>query len=179
MTSDFLLIQKIKDGDDSAGGRFVEKYYASIYQYCFLHIHDRYCAEDLTQEIFVRFFESVMGFRNTGKAKAYLYRIAGNIIKNYYRKKKEVQVEVEDLPEKAEDNTAGIALRLDIEKAVDGLPEELKEITILFFFQELKQKEIADLLGIKLSLVEYRVKKAKERLEVIYDETISEKNQGL
>ena len=179
MTSDFLLIQKIKDGDDSAGGRLVEKYYASIYQYCFLHIHDRYCAEDLTQEIFVRFFESVMGFRNTGKAKAYLYRIAGNIIKNYYRKKKEVQVEVEDLPEKAEDNTAGIALRLDIEKAVDGLPEELKEITILFFFQELKQKEIANLLGIKLSLVEYRVKKAKERLEVIYDETISEKNQGL
>ena len=58
-------------------------------------------------------------------------------------------------------------------------PEELKEITILFFFQELKQKEIADLLGIKLSLVKYRVKKAKERLEVIYDETISEKNQGL
>lgn len=176
MTSDFLLIQKIKNGDSSAAARLVEKYYASIYQYCFLHIRDRYLAEDMAQETFVRFFESVMGIRNTGRAKAYLYCIAGNIIKNYYRKKKELPMEVEEMPEKTEDNTADIAIRLDVEKAMDELPEELKEITILFFFQELKQKEIADLLGIKLSLVKYRVKKAKERLEVIYDETVSGKH---
>ena len=42
--------------------------------------------------------------------------------------------------------------------------EEIKEIVILFFFQGLKQKEIADLLNIKLSLVKYRVSKAKELL---------------
>lgn len=62
MTSDFLLIQKIKNGDSSAAARLVEKYYASIYQYCFLHIRDRYLAEDMAQETFVRFFEAVVRY---------------------------------------------------------------------------------------------------------------------
>ena len=53
---------------------------------------------------------------------------------------------------------------IDIERALEQLPEEIKEIVILFFFQGLKQKEIADLLNIKLSLVKYRVSKAKELL---------------
>ena len=49
-------------------------------------------------------------------------------------------------------------------KLEDLLPEEIKETAILFFFQGLKQKEISDLLHIKLSLVKYRVSKAKELL---------------
>ena len=57
-----------------------------------------------------------------------------------------------------------IEIRIDIERALEQLPEEIKEIVILYFFQGLKQKEIADLLNIKLSLVKYRVSKAKELL---------------
>lgn len=60
MASDFLLIQKIKNGDSHAGDLLIEKYYPAIYQYCFLHIHDRDCAEDLAQETFARFFEALM-----------------------------------------------------------------------------------------------------------------------
>lgn len=78
MTSDFLLIQKIKNGDSSAAARLVEKYYASIYQYCFLHIRDRYLAEDMAQETFVRFFEAVVRYEDTGRTRRYLYCIAGN-----------------------------------------------------------------------------------------------------
>lgn len=55
-------------------------------------------------------------------------------------------------------------LRLDVERALNKLPEELKETAILFFFQELKQREIAELLNIKLSLVKYRVARIKEIL---------------
>ena len=61
-------------------------------------------------------------------------------------------------------NPKNIEIRIDIERALEQLPEEIKEIVILFFFQGLKQKEIADLLNIKLSLVKYRVSKAKELL---------------
>ena len=62
------------------------------------------------------------------------------------------------------DNLTEIEIRLDVERALDLLPEEIKETAILFFFQGLKQKEISDLLHIKLSLVKYRVSKAKELL---------------
>ena len=87
MYSDFLLIQKVKNGNEEAGEWLVKKYYASIYQYCFLHVRNRDYAEDLTQDTFVRFFEALGQYKNYGKTKSYLYCIAGNIIKNYYKKK--------------------------------------------------------------------------------------------
>lgn len=162
MHSDFLLIQKVKNGNEEAGEQLVKKYYASIYQYCFLHVRNRDYAEDLTQDTFVRFFEALGKYKNYGKTKSYLYCIAGNIIKNYYKKKKELLIE--EFPEIPENNMHDMETRLDIEQAVDHLPEELKETAILFFFQELKQREIADLLNINVSLVKYRISKAKKIL---------------
>lgn len=162
MTTDFLLVQKIRNGDNRAGNQMVEKYYSSIYQYCFLHTRDQECAEDVVQETFARFFGALMSGADVGKAKSYLYSIARNIIRNNYRKKKEILID--QLSDTEEEKLKDIELRLDIERALDQLPEEIKEIAILFFFQGLKQKEIADLLHIKLSLVKYRVSKAKELL---------------
>ena len=40
MIADFLLVQKIRNGDNQAGNQLVEKYYSSIYQYCYLHTHN-------------------------------------------------------------------------------------------------------------------------------------------
>ena len=51
-----------------------------------------------------------------------------------------------------------------LEQAVRKLPEEIRETAVLYFFQELKQREIAELLHIKLSLVKYRIGRAKELL---------------
>ncbi len=168
MGFDFLLMQRVKNGDGEAGEQFVKKYYPAIYQYCFLHIHDCHCAEDMAQETFTRFFESLHTYRDYGKAKNYLYCIAGNIIKNFYKKKKEVLLD--EIPEMVDNGMEGIELRMDVEQALESLPDELREAAILFFFQELKQKEIAELLDIKLSLVKYRISRAKkllsERLEV-------------
>lgn len=83
-------------------------------------------------------------------------------MKNNYKKKKEILID--QLPDIEEENLTDIEIRLDVERALDQLPKEIKETAILFFFQGLKQKEISDLLHIKLSLVKYRVAKAKELL---------------
>lgn len=158
---DFLLIKKVKSGDEQAGEQLIKKYYSSLYQYCFLHLHDRELAEDMTQETFARYFESLQTYTEYGKLKNYLYRIAGNIIKNYYKKK---ELPMEEAPWTPSTDIRDAEVRMDIERAVDRLPDELKEITILFFFQELKQKDIAELLNIKLSLVKYRISRAKKLL---------------
>lgn len=73
---------------------------------------------------------------------------------------------MEEIPERAEeDREMGTAeIRMDVENAVARLPEELKETAILFFFQGMKQREIAKLMDIKLSLVKYRVTRAKKLL---------------
>jgi RNA polymerase sigma-70 factor (ECF subfamily) len=178
MYPDFLLVQKLKSGNKEAGEQLVKKYYASIYQYCYLRIRHRDLAEDFTQETFMHFFASLKTYVEYGKTKNYIYRIAGNIIKNYYKKKKEVLVD--EIPEMLEDRIIDLETKLDIEQAIDNLPEELKEVTILFFFQDIKQSDIAVLLNINLSLVKYRISRAKKllsgSLEVNRDETIPKGN---
>ena len=55
MYNDFLLIRKMKQGDDNAFDLFVHKYYQEILSYCYHHCFDQTYAEDLTQETFIRF----------------------------------------------------------------------------------------------------------------------------
>ena len=72
---------------------------------------------------------------------------------------------MEELPEQPVYQMETLDLRLDIHRALEQLPPELREVTILYFFQELKQKEISKILGIGLPLVKYRIRRAKELLE--------------
>ena len=162
MDSDFLLIHRMKNGDESAIDAFVRKYYPVILRYCHLHIRDHCYAEDATQEVFARFFRTLNQYQHYGKAQNYLYVITANICRDFYRKPEEISVE--ELPEEPILEMEPLDLRFDVHSALEKLPPELREITILFFFQEVKQKEIARILGIGLPLVKYRIKRAKELL---------------
>lgn len=162
MDADFLLIHRMKNGDDEAIEIFVRKYYPSILRYCNLHIKDSGYAEDMAQETFARFFRTLNQYQHYGKALNYLYVIAANICRDYYRKPEEIPME--ELPEQPIYEMEPLDLRLDVRGALEKLPAELREVTILFFFQEVRQKEIARILGIGLPLVKYRIKRAKELL---------------
>ena len=162
MDSDFSLIRRMKNGDDAAIESFVRKHYPTILRYCHLHIHDQGYAEDATQEVFARFFRTLNTYQHYGKAQNYLYVIAANICRDFYRKPQEASME--ELPGEAICEMPPLDLRLDVHAALNKLPPELREVTILFFFQEVKQKEIAKILNIGLPLVKYRIKRAKELL---------------
>lgn len=162
MDSDFYMIRRMKNGDDSAIESFVRKYYPPILRYCHLHIKDKCYAEDATQEVFARFFRTLNQYQHYGKAQNYLYVIAGNICRDYYRKPEELALD--DIEELSVYEMDSMDLSIDVYQALEKLPLELREVTILFFFQEVKQKEIAKILGIGLPLVKYRIKRAKQLL---------------
>lgn len=63
MDIDFLLLQRMKRGDENAFDVFVRKYYKEILNYCNYHCPDTSTAEDLTQETFLRFFEKLSDYR--------------------------------------------------------------------------------------------------------------------
>ena len=69
MDVDFLLIRKMKQGDDDAFDTFVRKYYNDILRYCSYHCSDAEYAEDLTQETFANFFFYLSDYRHKGKQK--------------------------------------------------------------------------------------------------------------
>ena len=60
MDVDFLLIRKMKQGDDAAFDTFVRKYYDDILKYCSYHCSDAEYAEDLTQETFANFSQNCL-----------------------------------------------------------------------------------------------------------------------
>ena len=163
MDADFLLLHRMRHGETQAIEDFVRKYYPRVLRYCQLHIQDLGYAEDLTQETFARFFRTLSQYQHYGKAANYLYVIAGNLCRDYHKKLDELPME--ELPEQPVYQMETLDLRLDIHRALEQLPPELREVTILYFFQELKQKEISKILGIGLPLVKYRIRRAKDLLE--------------
>lgn len=168
MDSDLLLIQKMKIGDEQAVDAFVKKYYLKILKYCCLHIHDSGYAEDAAQETFEQFFRTLHHYKHYGKALNYLYVIAANKCKNFYAKRRELVMD--ELPEQLDYSMEDLGECMDVHHAFNDLPIELREIAILFFFQQVKQKEIAKILGIGLPLVKYRVRRAKELLALYLGE---------
>lgn len=172
MNTDFLLIQKMKRGDESAFDIFVRKHYAEILKYCNYHCFDTSYAEDLTQETFLHFFERLSDYRYMGKTKNYLYTIAGNLCRDYYKKAKESLLEevVEMQNSLQQSKLENVLNKITVEAALNSLPEELREVIVLYYFQELKLAEISDTLRIGLPLVKYRIKQAKIRLEKLLRE---------
>ena len=159
---DFLLIQRMRQGDERAVEQFVRRHYPAILRYCRLHAGDALYGEDLAQETFERFFRTLNQYRHSGKALNYLYTIAGNACRDFHRKRREVCVEA---PEERADEAAFPEGRIEIEAAFRALPEELFEVAALYFLQGRKQREIARILGIGLPLVKYRVRRAREQLQ--------------
>lgn len=169
MDSDWLLIFKMKQGNDIAWEQFIRKYYGDILKYCFFHCPDKAAAEDLTQEVFLRFVSSLPRYEHMGKAKNYLYTIAANLCKNQFHINLEVSLE-----QAAQVGTAPLSEiddRLILDAAVRNLPEEFREVILLHYYQGLKLTEVAAVLKIGLPLVKYRLKRAKEllRKELCYE----------
>lgn len=182
ISSDEWLIRKIKRGDDFAINKFVEKYYPIILNYCKKRVRDWGMAEDLTQETFVHFFRSLSLYRHHGKTQNYLYTIAGNLCRDFYKtNKEEIPMEETDLTgirlsgmaqngKLSYDPLEDAAERMDMQMALDKLPDIYREIMKLHLLYNLQQIQIAEILNIKIHIVKYRIKKGKILLQKILRE---------
>ncbi len=176
MDADFILVQRMRRGDDAAFELFINKYYTDILRYCLYHCFDREEAKDLAQETFLEFFKHFREYIHQGKAKNYLYVIASGKCKDLFRKGKELPLDPEELALRMERAEGGgreaagfdpekLATRITVREGLLSLPEEFREVIVLRYYQELKLSEIAEILGIGLPLVKYRLKRGKALLD--------------
>ena len=154
---DEYLIRCTQNGDKEALNKLIERYYDKIYTYCYRHTGNIQSAEDLCQDTFCSMLNNIEEYRHYNKFQNYLYIIAGNKCKDYYKKKKPIYLE--EIPENII-QTCELETDYEMKEFVNMLPKELKEVIILRFYQELKFQDIANILQISNSLVKYRVKKA-------------------
>ena len=167
---DSLLIQKIKCGDSSAIEDFIRKYYPDILKYCERRTSSKEDAMDLTQEVFMRFFSNFSSYKHYGKARNYLYVIAGNLCINHYKAKKDTVTFDDNIHVKFE--SISIEERISLRDSIQNLPVSLQMVIELYCYQGLKIKEISKILNISIPLVKYRLSQAKKYIRTTMEEQI-------
>ena len=143
----------------------LQEQYNKIYKYCYFKVRNAHLAEDLTQETILRFF-SQNNYISRGKPLAYLYTIAKNLCIDEYRKAEE-----HPLPEDIADESAEISELENLEtsiamrEAVAALPNDIQEILLLRFSNDLSVKEICGITGLSRFAVRRKINSGLAKLK--------------
>jgi RNA polymerase sigma-70 factor (ECF subfamily) len=135
---------------------------------------NRAASEDLVQEVFMRVLKYRAGYMGDSKFNVWLFQIARNAHIDHLRKQKtalsldEQHAETpsrEPRPDLAYESGQEAEL---VRRALDRLPPQKRELLVLFRFQNLKLREIAELMGVQVGTVKAQVHRALKDLSRIY-----------
>ncbi len=150
-----------------------EAYSDAIFRFCFFKISDRDKAFDLAQETFVRLWNYVRdGEKEVDNERAFLYKVARNLIIDEYRKKDTFSLDA--LQEGGfdvrfdghNDIELGVHAREAIE-AMHELDDLYREVALLRFVEGFPPKEIAEVLSVSENVVSVRLNRAIKKLRII------------
>ena len=145
--------------------RMVNEHQLALLRLCFTYLHDRELARDAVQETFLKAYRGLKAFRYEANEKTWLSRIAINCCRDIHRsgwfRHTDRFVTPDMLPEPAvqpayEDN----ALTIEIMK----LPKRLREVILLYYFENMTTPEIAETLRISQQAVSNRLVRARASL---------------
>lgn len=148
--SDTQLIARAQRGDVEAIGTLYDQHQNAVFRYLWARLGQRPLAEDLTGEVFMRMLTALPNYRPTAPFRAWLYRIARNLLIDHYRKRGQATT----LPlETAEPQPAADADLLTVveqtltinrlQKALAHLEETQREVVTLRFLAGLSLQETA------------------------------------
>ena len=153
-SSDAELVTSAQQGEVSAIGRLYDRHRESIFRYLWLRLDDRQLAEDLTGDVFMRMLDALPRYRIKGLPfRAWLYRIAHNLLVDYFRKMNhQTAVPLEIIEEQTADDdpdrTIEQALLTErLQAALLHLETTQSEVLILRFIAGLTLQETAQTLG--------------------------------
>jgi RNA polymerase sigma-70 factor (ECF subfamily) len=152
-----------------------QDYSQAIYRFLYWQTHDPGLSQDLTSATFERAWRSRNTFHG-GQAKAWLYRIARNLLTDYWRKKKDLFID--DMPGLSEQITDDSApFDYDAEKTISQLgkslhmlPEDLRAIVVLRFIDGLSAKEVGEILDLSEGNVRVMQFRALRKLRKMLDD---------
>ena len=131
-------------------------------------INDGDVAEDIVHDVFLKIHNKIETLRDESKLERWIYQIARNAVTDYYRQKRSVLLEQDDVPAEDPDPDGDESFKdvaLGLESMLDTLPEHYREALRLTEFEGLTQKQLADKLGISISGAKSRVQRARALLK--------------
>jgi len=161
--------------------KLVDAYYRKIYKLALFYLRDAEEAEDMAQEIFYKAMKKQSSFKEQSSEYTWLYRVAVNAILNHIKRKKILQfISFENVTEQREtkllcdpSNPANIMeeeqlKEVEIGKLQEGinrLSAREKSAFFLFHYDNMKQKEIAQVMETSVSAVESLIHKAMKKIK--------------
>ena len=173
------IVRKVLDGDANAFETLVLEYEKNVYNRALRMTGNSEDAADMTQEAFIKAYNSLQSFRGDSKFSVWLYRIVSNVCLDFLRSRNRrptVSLSVED--DDGEDAQLDVAdesqspeLLLDrkltresVRRGLDSLPPDYRQILLLREIQGLSYDEISQALCLEVGTVKSRIFRARKRL---------------
>ena len=149
----------------------VSQYQDRLFRFAYIRIGIREGAEDIVQDVFIRFYRAMIDGKEIKKHDSYLLRSVSNSCVDWLRKKKETIVSIEDAEDMAEETDEDISDEFKrINRLLDGLPFYQAETVRLKCYENLTFKQIAEFQDISEPTAKSRYRQAiwyiKEKLNL-------------
>ena len=177
MDQDLELLQRCLAGENSAWEGLLRVYTRKIYNLCYRFTGRAEEAEDLTQEVFIKIFQTLRSFDAAqGSFSTWLHRVARNHLVDHYRRTKKdrmtgsIEDDLETLAEKPSPGagpTGHVEARErkeQLQRALDRLSPDLREAVVLRDLHDLDYVEIAQVLGVPQGTVKSRINRGRLEL---------------
>jgi RNA polymerase sigma-70 factor, ECF subfamily len=183
LTDEQLVADHIK-GDEKALELLIQRYLTRVYQFAFKYLRDQDEAEDMAQEVFVKVWKNAHKFKADFKFKTWIYTITKNACLDWLKKKNrpvtfsELDVEennwgfadtlADQTPSALETLQANEGIKA-LSFAVEELPPLYRSTVNLRYQEDLKFREIADLLHESIDTIKTRNRRAIKTLKSIFE----------
>lgn len=181
--TDGELIQTAIGGREDGFEELVRRYQRPITGYVYRMLNNYDASLDVTQEVFIKVYNSLTRYSSEYKFSTWLYRIAHNAAIDYMRRNSVVsqsieaenadgtyQLQIESLQPNPEQQRERSEWRREIETVVKCLPQVYRELILLRHAQDLSYDEIAEITNLPLGTVKNRLFRAREMMREIFVE---------
>lgn len=174
--ADAAAMQRLAGGDDLALNEIMARWQDRLAAFLWHMTHDHAAARDLAQETFVRLYQHRHRYRPQAAFSSYLFRIARHLLANHWRwQKRHPAASLDSLTEGGLDHAATTQApdeslsqaetAREVRRAIASLPNDLREALVLFTYQDLGYRQMADILDCSEKAVETRLYRARQLLK--------------
>lgn len=160
------LVRRAQAGDHRAFESLYERTSGRIYALSMRMCGSPQEAEELTQDVFVRAWEKLSLFRGESKFTTWLHRLAVNLILQQRKRRATItgrEIGSDDLERYGQHASACFpGTRVDIERAIAGLPEGAREVLVLRDIEGYKYRDVAEMKGVAVGTVKAQVHRARK-----------------
>ena len=173
------IVRRVLQGDVNAFEKLVTEYEKAVYAIALRMTGNAEDAADMTQETFIKAYNSLQSFRGDSKFSVWLYRIASNVCLDFLRSRsrkptaslsveddegEETELDIADESQSPEQLLERGLTRDAVRRGLEALPPDYRQILLLREIQGLSYEEIADTLSIEVGTVKSRIFRARKRL---------------